>query len=146
MTTGMPDFGALLAQAGQIQQQMMDAQAGLADVRVVGTSGGGLVSATVNGHGDLVALAIEPAAYDPEDPDALDTVADLVVAAVRDAKAESERRAAEQMSEASGGLTGLSDAPGVEFDFSALGALLPPGLLGAAETGHDETGEQPEDR
>lgn len=135
MTTGMPDFGALLAQAQQMQQQMMEAQEGLADVHAVGTAGGRLVRATVDGRGDLLALTIEPAAYDADDPDALDTLADLVVAAVRDAKAEAERLAAERLS----GVTGAA------VDLSALEGLLPPGLLGPAPT-VDEAGEQPEDR
>ena len=50
MTTGMPDFGALLAQAQQMQQQMVDAQEALADLVATGTSGGGLVTATVDGE------------------------------------------------------------------------------------------------
>lgn len=126
MTTGMPDFGALL---GQIQQQMMDAQASLADVRAEGTSGGGLVRATVDGHGDLVGLSIEPEAYDADDPDALDTLADLVVAAVRDAKADAERRAADQIGGAGSGLAEIGDS---------LGGVLG-GLLGGPA-------DQPEDR
>lgn len=120
MTTPMPDFGsldlgALMAQAQQIQQQMIQAQEGLADVRAEGTSGGGLVRATVDGRGDLVALSIEPAAYDPDDPDALDTLADLVVAAVRDAKAEAEQAASERIGEAGGGISALGESLGSLF-------------------------------
>ena len=115
MTTPMPDFGALMAQAQQIQQQMMEAQEGLADVRAEGTAGGGLVRATVDGRGDLVALSIEPAAYDPDDPDALDTLADLVVAAVRDAKAEAEQAASERIGDAGGGVAALGESLGSLF-------------------------------
>ena len=104
MTTGMPDFGGLLAQAQQMQQQMVDAQEALADLLATGSSGGGLVTATVDGRGDLRGLAISPQAYDPDDPDAWETVADLVVAAVRDAKAAAEEQAAASMAEVSGGL------------------------------------------
>lgn len=107
MTAGMPDFGALLAQAQAMQQQMMAAQQGLADERVTGTSGGGLVTATVDGRGDLLALAIDPGAFDPDDPDAWDTLADLVVAAVRDARAAAQQVAGESMAQATGGLAGL---------------------------------------
>lgn len=127
MTTGMPDFGELLA---QIQQQMMDAQASLDDLRSVGTSGGGLVSATVDGHGDLVALTIQPEAYDADDPDALDTIADLVVAAVRDAKASSGL--ADVGDSLGGMLGGLLGGGAGQLD-SVLEGLLPPP-------------EQPEDR
>jgi len=115
MTTGMPDFGDLLAQAQQMQQQMMDAQESLADIRAVGTSGGGLVSATVDGRGDLVSLVIDPAAYDADEPDALDTLADLVVAAVRDAKSEAERVAAVRLADASTGLAALGGTLGDLF-------------------------------
>jgi DNA-binding YbaB/EbfC family protein len=109
----MPDFGALLAQAQQMQQQMIDAQESLADLLATGTSGGGLVSATVDGSGDLRALSISPQAYDPTDPDAWETVADLVVAAVRDAKSAAEEQATARMAEAAGGLGGaLSGALG----------------------------------
>ncbi len=138
MTTGMPDFGELLAQAQQMQQQMMDAQEGLVDVRAVGTSGGGLVSATVDGRGDLVSLTIAPAAYDAGDPDALDTLADLVVAAVRDAKSEAERVAADQLANASGGLAALGGSLGDLFGGSIGDAL------GGGDTGpaHELPGER----
>jgi DNA-binding YbaB/EbfC family protein len=148
MTTGMPDFSALLAQAQQMQQQMMEVQEGLADVHAVGTAGGGLVAATVDGRGDMIALTITPAAYDADDPDALDTLADLVVAAVRDAKAEAERLAAQRLSDATGGLAGFAggESPAVELDLSALEGLLPPGLLAPPPTADDETGEPLGDR
>lgn len=119
MTTGMPDFSALLAQAQQMQQQMTEAQEGLADVQATGTAGGGLVTATVDGRGDLVSLVISPEAYDPEDSEALETVADLVVAAVRDAKAMAEQRATEHMTAATSGLSALGGALG-----GSLGGLL----------------------
>jgi hypothetical protein len=119
MTTGMPDFSALLAQAQQMQQQMMDAQQGLADLEVEGSSGGGLVTAVVDGTGDLRSLTIHDDAYDPDDPDALATLADLVVAAVRDAKTEVERRATERMTQAA---SGLAEQTGL------LGSLLGGGL------------------
>jgi nucleoid-associated protein EbfC len=138
MTTGMPDFGELLAQAQQMQQQMMDAQESLGDVRAVGTSGGGLVSATVDGRGDLVSLAIDPAAYDADEPDALDTLADLVVAAVRDAKSEAERVAAERLASASGGLAALGGSLGDLFG----------GTMGEPAGGQDagQSAELPEER
>jgi hypothetical protein len=104
MTTGMPDFGALLAQA---QQSIADAQAGLEHQHSTGTSGGGLVTATVNGLGELLALSIDPAALDRDDPDALDTLADLVVAAVRDARSAAETQAGETIAAATGGLASL---------------------------------------
>lgn len=67
-------------------QQMMSAQQELAEAVVEGTAGGGLVTATVNGQGELVDITISPDAIDPSDPaDTAQTLADLVLAAVRDA-------------------------------------------------------------
>jgi DNA-binding YbaB/EbfC family protein len=80
------DMQQLLAAAQQMQEQLMTAQQELAETEVEGTAGGGLVTARVNGQGELVDLSIAPAAIDPADPDeTAQTVADLVLAAVRDA-------------------------------------------------------------
>jgi len=80
------DLQQLLAAAQQMQDHLMNAQQELADAEVEGTSGGGLVKARVNGQGELVDLTISPAAIDPADPaDTAQTVADLVIAAVRNA-------------------------------------------------------------
>jgi DNA-binding YbaB/EbfC family protein len=82
----------LMKQAQRMQQQLQDAQAELAVAEVTGTAGGGLVSATLTGGGELVALTISPAAVDPDD---IETLQDLIVAAVRDAK-----RAVDELAEA----------------------------------------------
>jgi nucleoid-associated protein EbfC len=82
MTAGMPDMAALLAQAQQMQEQILAAQASLANVQVQGSAGGGLVTATVTATGELIGLEISKQAVDPEDTE---TLADLVLAAVRDA-------------------------------------------------------------
>ena len=80
------DLQQLLAAAQQMQDHLMNAQQELADAEVEGTSGGGLVKARVNGQGELVDLTISPAAIDPADPaDTAQTIADLVLAAVRNA-------------------------------------------------------------
>lgn len=95
-----------MAQAQQMQQQLMAAQAQLAGAEVTGTAGGGLVSATVTGAGELTGLVIEPAAIDPSDAEGL---ADLVLAAVRDAN----RAAADLQQQAMGPLAGgLGDLGG----------------------------------
>jgi DNA-binding YbaB/EbfC family protein len=72
----------MLAQAQRLQQQLMEAQEELARTQVTGTAAGGLVTATVSGGGELLALEIAREAVDPDDTE---TLADLVVAAVRDA-------------------------------------------------------------
>ena len=76
------DFGAMMQAAQSMQTQMESAQAELADARVVGTSGGELVSVTLNGHLHLISVVINPAAIDPDDPS---IVEDLVQAAWQDA-------------------------------------------------------------
>lgn len=82
----------------------MAAQQSLSDAEVTGTAGGGLVSATVDGTGELVSLEIDPSVVDPED---VETLADLIVAAVRDGHAQVQRLAAEQMGSLGGALGGL---------------------------------------
>jgi DNA-binding YbaB/EbfC family protein len=94
----------IMQQAQQLQQQLASAQEELAEAEVSGSAGGGLVSATVAGSGELKALAIDPKAVDPEDTE---TLADLVVAAVRDANDKASALASEKMGPLAGGLGGL---------------------------------------
>jgi hypothetical protein len=100
----------LLQQAQQMQQQLVQAQEELAAAQVQGTAGGGLVTATVTGAGEVVGLTIDPRAYDPEDDDALATLADLVLAAIRDAG----RAAADLQADRMGPLTDAFGLPGAE--------------------------------
>ena len=62
------DMQQLFAAAQQMQEQLINAQAALANAEVTGTAGGGLVQATVNGQGELIDLSIEPGAVDPSRP------------------------------------------------------------------------------
>lgn len=100
---GQPDMAALMAQAAQMQQQLMQAQQQLADTQVRGTAGGGLVTATVTGAGELVGLVIDPSAIDPSDAEAL---ADLVIAAVRDGNRAASELQQQAMGPLAGGLGG----------------------------------------
>ncbi|WP_037601892.1 YbaB/EbfC family nucleoid-associated protein [Streptacidiphilus rugosus] len=109
---GQPDMQALLQQAQQMQQQLAQAQAELAAAVVDGSAGGGLVKATVSGAGELKALVIDPKAVDPEDTE---TLADLVLAAVRDATAAAQRLAAERLGPLAQGLGGGGGIPGLPF-------------------------------
>ncbi|MFV0428790.1 MAG: YbaB/EbfC family nucleoid-associated protein [Arachnia sp.] len=81
---------ALLAQAQQMQADMMKAQEELAAKRFQGSAGGGLVTATLNGAGELVNLEISAEACDPEDTE---TLSALVIAAVRNAKNQADQGA-----------------------------------------------------
>jgi len=93
----------LLQQAQQMQQQLMAAQEQLAETEVTGSAGGNLVTATMTGTGELTALTIAPAAVDPDD---VETLQDLVVAAVRDAKRAADELAEQSMGPLAGGLGG----------------------------------------
>ena len=100
----------LLEQAQQMQQQLAAAQEELAHAEVTGTAGGGLVTATMSGSGELTALTISPEAVDPED---VETLQDLVVAAVRDASRAANELAASTMGPVTGGLGGGLGLPGL---------------------------------
>jgi nucleoid-associated protein EbfC len=94
----------LMKQAQKMQQQLESAQAELAATEVTGSAGGGLVTATLTGGGELTAITIDPRAVDPDD---VETLQDLVVAAVRDAHRAVSELAAEKMGPMSGGLGDL---------------------------------------
>jgi nucleoid-associated protein EbfC len=98
---GQGDMQSLLEQAAQMQQQLIQAQEELSGMEVEGTSGGGLVTAKVTGAGDLVGLLIAPEAVDPDDTE---TLADLIVAAVRDATSNAQELAAAKLGPVAGGL------------------------------------------
>ena len=103
------DMQQLFAAAQQMQEQLMHAQQALADAEVTGTAGGGLVKATVNGQGELLDLAIAAAAVDPGDPEeTAQTIADLVLAAVRDAARAAADLQQRQLDAISGGVPGLN--------------------------------------
>lgn len=95
----MGNMQNMLKQAQKLQRQMAEAQEELARQEVKGTSGGGMVVAKVNGQGDLLSLKISPDAVDPEDIELLE---DLVVAAI----SEASRKAKEMMSSRMNSLTG----------------------------------------
>ena len=105
---GQIDMQQLLAAAQQMQDQLMNAQQELADAVVEGSAGGGLVTAKVNGQGDLVDLTISPALIEAEDPgDTAQTIADLVLAAVRDANRAAADLQAEKMGPLASGIGAL---------------------------------------
>ena len=100
----------LLQQAQQMQQDLATAQAELAEAEVTGSAGGGLVTATMTGTGELTAVTVSPEAVDPDD---IETLQDLVVAAVRDAKRAVDDLTAEKMGPVTGGLGGGLGLPGL---------------------------------
>ena len=87
MMPGMPDLGQLVA-AGAADAGRDGARPGsLAESEVTGSAGNGLVTVVVNGSGDLLRLRIDPSVVDPAD---IETLEDLIVAAVHDARRSAE--------------------------------------------------------
>ncbi|MCF6524290.1 YbaB/EbfC family nucleoid-associated protein [Streptomyces sp. JJ36] len=104
----------LLQQAQKMQQDLATAQQELAETPVEGTAGGGLVKATVNGSGELQNLVIDPRAVDPEGgsaEEAAETVADLVLAAVRDATQAASELQQQKLGPLAQGLGGMPGMP-----------------------------------
>lgn len=83
---GQFDMQQVFAAAAQMQSQFMNAQERMAETEVTGSAGGGLVKVTLNGDGELTNLVIAKEVIEPEDPEeTAQTIADLVLAACRDA-------------------------------------------------------------
>jgi nucleoid-associated protein EbfC len=144
------DMQQLFAAAQQMQEQLMNAQQALADAEVTGTAGGGLVKATVNGQGELMDLVISAAAVDPDDvEETARTIADLVLAAVRDAYRSAEDLQQQQMGPFAaamqgGGMPGMPGGLNLPsgLDLSGLGLGAPPGH--DPEYPDDEDSDEPE--
>jgi nucleoid-associated protein EbfC len=135
------DLQQLLAAAQQMQSHLMSAQQELADAVVEGTSGGGLVKARVNGQGELVDLIISPEAIDPADPaETAQTIADLVLAAIRNASSIVADLQQEKMGPLAAGLgqSGLGQ-PGL----GPGGLPEIPGLSGLFGGAPDDPGGEP---
>ena len=97
----MKNISQMLKQAQEMQGKMADMQNRLAETEVAGEAGAGMVTATMNGKGELRRLKIDRSLVDPNDVEVLE---DLVVAAVGDAKAKVEALVQEETSKMMGGL------------------------------------------
>jgi DNA-binding YbaB/EbfC family protein len=93
-----------MKQAQMMQQQMAEAQAELAEAELTGTAGGGLVTVTVSGSGEVKAVKIDPRAVDPDD---VETLEDLILAALHNAAAESRALTERTLGPVTGGMGGL---------------------------------------
>lgn len=100
---GQPNMQEILQQAQQMQQQLMTAQAELAEADVTGQAGGGLVTVTLSGAGDIRSVAIDPKVVDPDD---VETLQDLVVGALQDAHAAVQELTQQKMGPLASGLGG----------------------------------------
>jgi DNA-binding YbaB/EbfC family protein len=105
---GQPNMQKLMLQAQQMQQKLAAAQAELAKAELTGTSGGGLVTVTVSGSGEVRSVSIDPKAVDPED---IETLEDLVLAAITNANEEVRKLTEQKMGPLSAGLGGGMGLP-----------------------------------
>jgi nucleoid-associated protein EbfC len=94
-------FGNMAKMAQQMQAEMARVQAELDVLTMEGTAGGGAVTAVVNGHGELISLAIDKDVVDPDD---IEMLQDLVTAAVNDGIRRVKQTAEEKMARVTGGL------------------------------------------
>jgi nucleoid-associated protein EbfC len=87
-------MGHLMKQARRLQEELAKAQAEIAQMKVEASSGGGMVTATVTGQGELVGLTMEREVVDPED---MDMLRDLIIAAVQEAQRKAQDLSQEKL-------------------------------------------------
>ena len=107
----MKNLGNMLKQAQQMQTKMQEMQERLGDLEVIGQSGAGMVHVTLNGRGEMKRVKIEKAIVDPDD---IEVMEDLIVAAYNDAKAKVETQVSDETQKMMGG---LKLPPGVKLPF-----------------------------
>jgi len=98
------DFGKMMEQVQQMQAQMQQAQEELKNETVQATAGGGMVTVTASGDGEIKEIKIDPKAIDPDDPEMLE---DMVLAAVNEALRSANGLIQSKMGPAMGGLHDL---------------------------------------
>lgn len=101
---GMPggmNQAAMMRQAQKMQQDLIRMQEEMENKTYTATAGGGMVSASVNGKHELLSLEIKPEAVDPDDVEMLQ---DIVIAAVNEAMRAADADSANNMSKLTGGL------------------------------------------
>ena len=109
MKGNMGNMNKLLKQAQKMQANMAKVQDEIAQLEIEGSAGGDMVVAKVNGANELLALKIDPEAVDPED---VETLEDLVMAAINSALQQAKTISEEMMGQVAGGMGGL---PGMPF-------------------------------
>jgi DNA-binding YbaB/EbfC family protein len=98
------DVNKMMQQVQQMQADMLKAQEELANERVEASVGGGMVTVTASGSGELIGIKIAPEAIDPDDAETLE---DLVLAGVNEALRNAQDLAQSKLGDVSGGLKGL---------------------------------------
>jgi DNA-binding YbaB/EbfC family protein len=107
----MKNITAMLKEAQKLQQRMVEMQQRLAETEMTGQSGGGLVTVVLNGKGEMKKVKIDKSLVDPNEVEILE---DLIVAAANDAKAKIEAHLAAEMQKVTGG---LPLPPGMKLPF-----------------------------
>ena len=105
---GGMNMQAMMKQAQKMQESMLKAQEEIAQMESTGTAGGGMVTATVTGTSTLKSIEIKPDVVDPDD---IDMLQDLVVAAVNEALRTQEEDSNKEMSKITGNMGGLGGFP-----------------------------------
>ncbi len=98
---GMGNMGNMMKQMQKVQKQMEEMQKQLEETEVEASAGGGAVTAKVNGKKELLSITIDESVVDPEDVEMLQ---DLVIAAVNEALRSAENMMAEEMKKLTGGM------------------------------------------
>jgi len=107
----MKNLGQMMKQAQEMQAKMGEMQERMDQMEVTGESGGGMVSVTLTGKGEMRGLKVDPSLMSPTEAEVLE---DLIVAAHNDAKARVEAKVQEEMSQLTGG---LNLPPGFKLPF-----------------------------
>ena len=87
-------MGNIMKQARRLQEELEKAQAEIAEMKVEAAAGGGMVTATVTGQGELIGLVLEKEVVDPED---IDMLTDLLIAAVQEAQKKAQTLSQEKL-------------------------------------------------
>lgn len=105
----IPNMGNILKQAQQIQAKMAKLQEELGDKTVEASAGGGMVTVVVNGRQEILSIQIDPEVVNPDD---LEMLQDLILAAVNDGLNKAKNMVTEEMGKLTKGL-GLPNIPGL---------------------------------
>ena len=97
----MKNLGNMMKQAQQMQAKMAEMQTKLGEMEVTGISGGGVIQTTLNGKYELKRLKIDASVVDPQEVEVLE---DLILAAFNDAKTKVETTVQDEMAKLTGGL------------------------------------------
>ena len=107
----MKNLGQMMKQAQEMQTRMQQMQDALAEVEVTGQSGAGMVNVTLNGKGEMKRLRLDKSVVDPED---VEVIEDLIMAAFNDAKLKVEQHVADETQKLMGG---MKLPPGIKLPF-----------------------------